>query len=299
MITLRVGAGGDVPKGPLFQQEDLGGHAAVCLGAVQHHAGKAPVQRAKVDGGVVGEGVVRGGGGELLQGAFLPGEEMGQGGQVLGALFLGGQVLVHREHLDHAVAVKVCGCHFAVGAQQVFGDVFPVKEIGVHRGGAARGARGAPPADEHILPAVAVQVPKQDHVHLGGGVGERGGNAPGTFPLFQKADLHAAPLWGDKANGVLHAVAGPVPHDDGRAVLPPLGVDKGQLLPVPLQQLINALLFQVGPGRGHKVLGVENREGAPRLGQAEKSRQGRGGQAFPYSQSHRSASFRDVGFRYT
>ena len=60
----------------------------------------------KVDGGVVGEGVVRGGGGQLLQGALLPGEEMGQGGQVLGALFLGGQVLVHREHLDHAVAVK-------------------------------------------------------------------------------------------------------------------------------------------------------------------------------------------------
>ena len=196
-----------------------------------------------MDGRVAGDGVVRAGGVQLLQGAVLPGVDVGLGGQGLGALRLGGHVLVHGEHLADAVAVKIRDGHFAVGAQQRLGDVPVPVEVGGHGGGAAGGARGAAPADEHVLGAVAVYVPKGDQVHLGGGVDKGGRRAPALLVFFQKGDPHAAPLGGDKAHRVGDAVAGPVLHDDGRAVLPPLGVDEGQLLAVPLLEALSVKGF--------------------------------------------------------
>ena len=191
------------------------------------------------------------------------------------------------EHLADAVAVKIRDGHFAVGAQQRLGDVPVPVEVGGHGGGAAGGARGAAPADEHVLGAVAVYVPKGDQVHLGGGVDKGGRRAPALLVFFQKGDPHAAPLGGDKAHRVGDAVAGPVLHDDGRAVLPPLGVDEGQLLAVPLlEELVNALLLQVGPGRGHEVLGVQPGKGASGLAQAQQRPQGQSGQALSVKGFH-------------
>src|SRR5699024_2550342 len=110
----------------------------------------------------------------------------GLGGGGLGALLLGGHEFVDGEHLVDAVAVEVGDGHFAVGAQGGLRHAAVLAAVGADRGGAAGGAGGAAPADEHVLPAVAVKVGKADPVHLGGRVFEGGGGLPVAVLFYQK-----------------------------------------------------------------------------------------------------------------
>ena len=278
LIALGVHPGGVVFQQAVLQGEHLGGHAAVGLGAVHHYPVKIPAQFAELDGNIAGDRVVGAGGVDFPEGVLLPGVHVGRSGKVPGALLFGGNVHIHGKCFVNAVFIKVCEGQLAVSAQGVFGDVPLLVEVGGNRGRAACGAGGASPADDHVICAVAVQVPKAHQVHLGGSVPKGGGCPPAVLALFQKADFHA-PVQGHKAHRVLHAVPRPVVHEDGRAVVPPFGVHQRQLLLVPLEELVNALLVQAGPGRGHQVWGVQPGEGAPCLGQAQRRAQGQGGQA--------------------